>query len=72
MNYEIYYDKKELVIYIQLESNSKYILYVIPEKFAIKGIIRYKIIVCERGEIPMHFHQINKYIKTFKLSTIER
>ena len=46
-----------MVIYIQLESNSKYILYVTPEKFAIKGIIKYKIIICKRGEIPMHFHQ---------------
>ena len=27
-----------------------------------KGIINYKIVICERGEIPMHYHQTGKYI----------
>ena len=60
-NYKIYY-KKKLVNYIQLEWKCEYILHNTPEKFDIKGIIKYKIIICERREIPVYFHQLCKYI----------
>ena len=54
--------KKKLVNYIELEWKREYILNNTPEKFGIKGIIKYKIIICERREIPVYFHQICKYI----------
>ena len=61
MNYEIYYEKKELVNYIELEKDN-YTCSIFGNVFTIKGIIKYKITIRERGEIPIHCHQIGKYI----------
>ena len=60
-NYEIYYEKKELVNYIELEKDN-YTCSIFGNVFTIKGIIKYKITIRERGEIPIHCHQIGKYI----------
>ena len=62
-NYEIYYEIKKLINYIQLEFKSEYIsLYDTSEKIFVKGVIKYKVMIYRRGEIPMHYHQIGKYI----------
>ena len=54
--------KKKLFSYIILDIDYEYILNYSPDKSIMKGIINYKIVICKRGEIPMHYHQIGKYI----------